>query len=67
MWKTIRKTQYDNYEGYFQVFRGFSKKSYPSSANCVNRVPGITDDVHLSSYWSSRIIYSFSSVETEIV
>ena len=28
-WKTIRKTQYDNYEDYFQVFRGFSKKSYP--------------------------------------
>ena len=24
-----RKTQYDNYEDYFQVFRGFSKKSYP--------------------------------------
>lgn len=39
----------------------------PSSANCVNRVPGITDDVHLSSYWSSRVIYSFSSVEAEIV
>ena len=29
-WKTIRKTQYDNYEDYFQVFRGFSKKSYPA-------------------------------------
>ena len=28
-WKTIRKTQYDDYEDYFQVFRGFSKKSYP--------------------------------------
>ena len=28
-WKAIRKTQYDNYEDYFQVFRGFSKKSYP--------------------------------------
>ena len=28
-WKTIRKTQYDRYEDYFQVFRGFSKKSYP--------------------------------------
>ena len=28
-WKTIRKTQYDNHEDYFQVFRGFSKKSYP--------------------------------------
>ena len=25
----IRKTQYDNYEDYSQVFRGFSKKSYP--------------------------------------
>ena len=28
-WKTIRKTQYSCYENYFQVFRGFSKKSYP--------------------------------------
>ena len=28
-WKTIRKTQYSCYKNYFQVFRGFSKKSYP--------------------------------------
>ena len=31
-WKTIRKTQYSCYEKYFQVFRGFSKKSYPEKA-----------------------------------
>ena len=30
-WKTIRKTQYNSYEDYFQVFRGFSKKSYPEN------------------------------------
>ena len=30
-WKTIRKTQYSCYENYFQVFRGFSKKSYPEN------------------------------------
>ena len=28
---TIRKTQYNSYEDYFQVFRGFSKKSYPET------------------------------------
>ena len=32
-WKTIRKTQYSCYENYFQVFRGFSKKSYPEIYN----------------------------------
>ena len=32
-WKTIRKTQYNRYEDYFQVFRGFSKKSYPEMQN----------------------------------
>ena len=30
-WKTIRKTRYNIYEDYFQVFRGFSKKSYPEN------------------------------------
>ena len=32
-WKTIRETQYNSYEDYFQVFRGFSKKSYPEIPN----------------------------------
>ena len=37
-WKTIRKTQYDNYEDYFQVFRGFSKKSYPENhMTCIEK------------------------------
>ena len=32
-WKTIRETQYNSYDDYFQVFRGFSKKSYPEIPN----------------------------------
>ena len=31
-WQIIRKTQYSCYDNYFQVFRGFSKKSYPEKA-----------------------------------
>ena len=32
-WKTIRETQYNSYDDYFQVFRGFSKKRYPEIPN----------------------------------
>ena len=31
--KTIRETQCNSYDDYFQVFRGFSKKSYPEIPN----------------------------------
>ena len=31
--KTIRETQYNSYDDYFQVFRGFSRKSYPEIPN----------------------------------
>ena len=31
-WQIIRKTQCSCYDNYFQVFRGFSKKSYPEKA-----------------------------------
>ena len=50
-WKTIRKTQYDNYEDYFQVFRGFSKKSYPEKVilKSVNRYFDINHVYHLAS------------------
>ena len=43
-WKTIRKTQYDNYEDYFQVFRGFQQEKLPRESliafvrNCLSMV-----------------------------
>ena len=37
-WKTIHKTQYNSYEDYFQVFRGFSKESYPETKHSSTKI-----------------------------
>ena len=82
-WKTIRKTQYSCYENYFQVFRCFSKKSYPQvfrNKDTTSSITKIRDKMYFNSHyygwltetfplhsWSTTLVICFQSINQSFI